>query len=773
MTGSIPSSIMNLSNLTSLYLGDNKFFGVIPDLSGLPLTTLWLSYNQFEFGDFENQFSNYQNISSFAYTPQDYFYEELTSEFSLGNDIILTTNVSGTTNNYQWYKVNTPTWSDDINNATAITGATSTTLTISNAQATDFGYYYCVVTNTTITSLEIKKEKIRVVQAVPQSEKDALVALYNATDGPNWNNNTNWNTAEPVATWDRVDIEDGHIVRLPLNYNNLTGYLPNDLQNLVSLKYLGIFGNNISGTIPDLTSIATLNQFSISNNNFHFADFENEFTSYLAYNDTPDGYFNHVPMKKTDDEIIYDLVVGDDYTLTMSTVNGTGVTYQWYKNDELIVGETSLTYTITNAQETDAANYTCKASSPIVTDLIIERETIHIYGTMSAEDKNALIMLYYATDGTNWTNNTNWNTTAPVYEWFGVEIEGNRVIEINLANNNLVGVLPTQIGDLDTLKVLHLNSNQISGSIPNEVGNLTDLRNINFDFNQFSGNIPVELGSLTNLTDLSFWDNQLSGTIPVELGNLTNLEIFSLEYNQLTGTIPAEFANLTAMRSFWLNNNQLTGDVPDIFSSMPALYYCSISDNQLTGAVDFPNNPDLNGLWLYNNQLTSINTNSNTQLGNLYCQNNLITELDLTQNTQLRHFTCNDNPQLSSLDLRNANNTNISYFKAQNNPFLTCIFVDDIAWSENNWTNVDPTTHFVETQTECDAAYYTYVPDDNFEQALIEFGYDDVLDNYVLTANISGEIATLDVANRNISDLTGIEDFIRLIKDRCNMPHYF
>ena len=34
-------------------------------------------------------------------------------------------------------------------------------------------------------------------------------------------------------------------------------------------------------------------------------------------------------------------------------------------------------------------------------------------------------------------------------------------------------------------------------------------------------------------------------------------------------------------------------------------------------------------------------------------------------------------------------------------------------------------------------AQQTYVPDDNFEQTLINLGYDNVLDDYVTTANIS------------------------------------
>lgn len=63
-------------------------------------------------------------------------------------------------------------------------------------------------------------------------------------------------------------------------------------------------------------------------------------------------------------------------------------------------------------------------------------------------------------------------------------------------------------------------------------------------------------------------------------------------------------------------------------------------------------------------------------------------------------------------------------------------------------------------------AQNTYVPDDNFENALIDIGYDDVLDDYVLTANISG-ITFLDLFNRYIEDLTGIEDFESLEVLKC------
>ena len=60
----------------------------------------------------------------------------------------------------------------------------------------------------------------------------------------------------------------------------------------------------------------------------------------------------------------------------------------------------------------------------------------------------------------------------------------------------------------------------------------------------------------------------------------------------------------------------------------------------------------------------------------------------------------------------------------------------------------------------------TYVPDDNFEQELINLGVDVVLDDYVITSGID-TITVLYINNLGINDLTGIEDFIALRELFC------
>jgi hypothetical protein len=54
------------------------------------------------------------------------------------------------------------------------------------------------------------------------------------------------------------------------------------------------------------------------------------------------------------------------------------------------------------------------------------------------------------------------------------------------------------------------------------------------------------------------------------------------------------------------------------------------------------------------------------------------------------------NTQLSCLNVANGNNTNFNFFSALDNPNLSCIEVDDVAWSNANWADIDPQTTFSE-----------------------------------------------------------------------------
>ena len=230
----------------------------------------------------------------------------------------------------------------------------------------------------------------------------------------------------------------------------------------------------------------------------------------------------------------------------------------------------------------------------------------------------ALKDIYDVLGGPNWTNRTGWPlpgnwpssaTSSEMAGWFGITVANKDITQIRLGNNNLVGNLPTSMGNLTSLTRLYLYNNQLSGALPPEMGNLSNLAviqlygnqlsgsipttfgdlvsliHLHLGANQLSGQIPSELGNLTMLSELYLYNNQLMGTIPQSLSALTNLRILSLEENDLSGSIPVQIANLTSLEYLGLNGNQFSGPIPSELGNLDNLVYLRLDGNQFTGTI--------------------------------------------------------------------------------------------------------------------------------------------------------------------------------------------
>lgn len=200
-----------------------------------------------------------------------------------------------------------------------------------------------------------------------------------------------------------------------------------------------------------------------------------------------------------------------------------------------------------------------------------------------AKERAALIALYNATGGDNWTNNENWCTDASIDTWYGVTTTRDLVTSISLAGNNLCGAIPAEIGELSQLTGLNLHSNEITGEIPAEIGNLSRLTNLNLRSNQLTGNIPTEICSLTNLSSLYIDGNSLSGGIPEDIDNLSKLKNFYAYSNNLAGEIPAGIGRLANLENLLLYSNSLTGEIPSGIGSLTQLKVLKLQENNLTG----------------------------------------------------------------------------------------------------------------------------------------------------------------------------------------------
>ena len=114
---------------------------------------------------------------------------------------------------------------------------------------------------------------------VANPDRAALVALYEATDGPNWVDNTNWLSEAPLGDWYGVQTDaSGRVVQLVLAGrwdtdsrtevpHGLRGAIPPELGSLSNLRTLSLDGNDLSGPIPpELGDLASLRTLSLDGN---------------------------------------------------------------------------------------------------------------------------------------------------------------------------------------------------------------------------------------------------------------------------------------------------------------------------------------------------------------------------------------------------------------------------------------------------------------------------------------------------------------------------
>jgi hypothetical protein len=158
---------------------------------------------------------------------------------------------------------------------------------------------------------------------------------------------------------------------------------------------------------------------------------------------------------------------------------------------------------------------------------------------------------------------------------------------LQLYGNSLAGTIGSEIYNLPNLLNLQLSTNKLEGGIPTEMGTMTSVSILDLSFNFLGGAIPTWLAEMHNLKELSLDFNYLTGQIPTEIGLLRSLTSVSFSYNSLTGMFPTEFAQLRTIVSLQASSNNLDGPLPDYFGNLRLLQQLYLGANFLTGSMDF------------------------------------------------------------------------------------------------------------------------------------------------------------------------------------------
>ena len=545
LTGEIPAELGQLTNLQGLYLGQNRLTGQIPrELGNLAkLRDLYLDANQLT-GETPGELGNLTNLERlFLYSNQ------LTGEIpaELGN-----------LNNLEWLYLN-------------------------NNQLTQ----------------EIPAELGNLTNL------DYLILSSNKLTG-------------------EIPAELGnlhYLKRLHLDTNQLSGTIPAELGNLSNLEKLFLQYNQLTGAIPaELGSLAKLEQLILRGNLLSSC-------IPAGMQDVPSNDFSQlnlphcevtIPRAPRISQVITGtgtglLIVKWDEPLRDGGSNFTAYDLRYIEasSDEVVdsnwkvvsdvwsTGSGTLNYQLTGLTEGIPYDLQVRAVSaagdgpwsPPFTGTPEPVSVCIVDGAVADGSNTGLVSdcetLLEIRDTLDESATLNWAANTPITEWDGVRFRGmpERVSELRLSLNRFSGKIPHEVGNLTSLRGLHLGGNRLTGEIPKELGNLTNLEVLDLSPNQLFGEIPPELGNLANLQWLSLNGNRLNGEIPPELGNLVSLQGLNLNVNRLAGEIPSELGNLSYLRSLDLSRNQLTGEIVPELGNLADLQWLSLNGNQLTGKI--------------------------------------------------------------------------------------------------------------------------------------------------------------------------------------------
>ena len=297
-----------------------------------------------------------------------------------------------------------------------------------------------------------------VAQTLPETDREALVALYNATGGPTWIYKSNWLSDVPISEWSGVstDYYNGRVISLDLDRNQLSGEIPPELGNLANVEYLDLSRNQLSGEIPaELGNLANLTILNLDGN---------QLTGCL-----PSSLSGQL---KSSGEDGFRFCSSTTAEPTVSTTAGPSMAQTLPEMD----------------REAVIALYGGS--------IYVEAKTVPIgeWKGVTTDANGRVTELDYPDIG--------WSGEIPP------EL-GNltRLTKLDLSKNEFSGEIPPELGNLANVEYLDLSRNQLSGEVPAELGNSANLRELVLHENQLTGCVPISLWGQSrsfSLGDLQF-----------------------------------------------------------------------------------------------------------------------------------------------------------------------------------------------------------------------------------------------------------------------------
>jgi hypothetical protein len=314
--------------------------------------------------------------------------------------------------------------------------------------------------------------------AVPNAQRSALIALYNATGGPTWKDRSGWlGPAGSECQWLGVTCNAAGtaVVEIFLSDNGLRNSLPASLSNISSLEVFEAEGNDLTGALPNaLGTLGKLKALRLSLNR----------------------------ISSTLPKELGNLASLEVFSLAVNLLTG-AIPAELGKLSKLRVldlSRNSLSGPIPGAVGQLAALQFLDLSANQLT------------GALPPQLGQLQNLLSLFAAGNQLTG------AVPV----GLASLP-KLTQLSLGDNQLSGPVPGALGNLLGLQLLDLRRNQLTGQIPAALGNAVSLSVLLLSGNRLVGVVPEELGNLFGVTTLWLDGNRLVGPVPLALAELSEL----------------------------------------------------------------------------------------------------------------------------------------------------------------------------------------------------------------------------------------------------------
>ncbi|ONK74924.1 uncharacterized protein A4U43_C03F11510 [Asparagus officinalis] len=391
----------------------------------------------------------------------------------------------------------------------------------------------------------------------------------------------------------------GSLKELYLGFNSLSGNLPAELFELVSLEKLSLeFNEFLGGLGENLSNLSSLRSLILS---------ENRFSGPI-----PDVFGNLTMLEKL---IAPSNSFSGDIPNSLSLCS---VLRELDLRNNSLVGHLDLDFSsLPLLTSLDLASNFLEGSLPVSLSTCSKLETLSLAknglsGEIPTEFGNLESLSFLSLSNNSFHNIAsalavlrqckNLTTLILTKNFNGEEvpefsIEFPHLQILAFGNCALHGEIPIWLMSCKKLQVLDLSWNRFHGRIPSWIGQLENLIYLDISNNSLTGEIPKSLTQLKSLSLANSFTNGSSIVMPLYVKR--NESVLGLQYNQVSsfppslylndnginGSIWPEFGKLKALHVLDLSRNNISGIIPDTISEMENLEILDLSCNDLNGSI--------------------------------------------------------------------------------------------------------------------------------------------------------------------------------------------